>query len=193
MIDIKDEKARLRKDIRDLLRQVAPEQREEWSAVLTGRIFDLPEYRQAKTVMVFLSLSREFETTDLMTLAINAGKTVCAPKIDWATWTMRPVKLASARDVVTDEHRLNEPAGNEPVPVESIDLVLVPGLAFDVDGYRVGRGGGFYDRFLARVDLVALRVAPTFDLQVRPRIPHDSHDRRVDVILTPTKLLRIVR
>lgn len=194
MIDLTAEKAQIRKDIRDVLRQVTPEQRRAWSQVITGRIFDLAEYRRARVVMVFLSFPREFDTTDLMTLAMNAGKTVCAPKVDWSTWTMAPIRLASAADVVTDEHKLNEPAGNEAVAVDSIDLVLIPGLAFDVYGHRVGRGGGFYDRFLGRDDLRGFRVAPTFDFQIRAKVPHDDrHDQRVDLIVSPTKSLRIVR
>ncbi len=191
--DLKTQKAQTRKDIRDLLRQVSSDQRTAWSDAITGRILDLPEYREAATVMVFLSFTTEYDTTGIMKEAFRQGKTVCAPRVDWSSWRIVPVQMRSADDIMTDEHKINEPAGNERVSVDTIDLVLVPGLAFDITGHRVGRGGGFYDRFLSRADLRAFRLAPTFDFQIRSSVPCDDHDQRVDMILSPTKTLRILR
>ena len=193
MTDLKSEKAQLRKDIRELLHAISADQRRDWSARITERILDLPEYKAAKVPMVFLSFSKEFDTDPLIVHGLAAGKTVCAPKVDWRTWKMEPVKLNGPDDILKDEHGLREPVGSEKVEVDRIDLVLVPGIAFDSSGRRLGRGGGFYDAFLSRSDLRAVKLAPTFDCQIRPAVPCDRHDQPVDIILTPTKTLRFFR
>jgi len=193
MVDLKSEKTQVRKDVRDFLRQVTPEQRAEWSNLLTQRILELPEYQHARTVMVFLSFANEFDTSGIMADAFRTNKRVCAPKVDWSSWRIDPIQMKSIDDQVADEHHINEPAGGEIVFADSIDLVLVPGLAFDIYGHRLGRGGGFYDRFLSRADLQAFRLAPTFDFQIRQSIPYDSHDERMDMILSPSRGLRIIR
>jgi 5-formyltetrahydrofolate cyclo-ligase len=192
MTDLKSEKAQVRKDIRDQLHALSPEQRQEWSARITERILELPEYKQAKILMVFLSFSKEYDTESLIVHGLSVGKIVCAPKVDWRTWKMEPVKLNGPDDVLKDEHGLREPTGDEKIDVDRIDLVLVPGLAFDTSGRRVGRGGGFYDAFLSRADLRAVKLAPTFDFQLRPAVPFDGHDQAVNIILTPTKTLRFI-
>jgi len=193
MTDLKSEKAQVRKDVREQLHRAAAEEVAEWSATITDRLIALPEYRQAQAIMVFLSFTREYDTGPLTALALKAGKTVCAPKVDWATLKMSPVKMNHPGEFVRDEHGVKDPTGDEPVSVDLLDLVLVPGLAFDVYGRRLGRGAGFYDHFLARADLRAFRLAPTFDFQVRPEIPFGPGDEPMDMILTPTRTLRFVR
>lgn len=193
MNNLKTEKEQLRKDIRDLLRQMTSDQRQNWSGIITGKILELPEYQQAKTIMVFLSLAREYDTMDFIAIALKAGKIVCAPKVNWPAWSMEPVQLESIEDMAADEHNLKEPTGNKKIFPDTIDLILTPGLAFDLAGHRVGRGGGFYDHFISRSDLRGFRLAPTFDFQIRPSVPFDSHDQRVDMILSPGKQLRFVR
>lgn len=141
MIDLKSEKARVRKDIRDQLKILSVGQRHEWSVRITKRLLELPEYRQAKVVMVFLSFPKEYDTEPVILNGLSAGKTVCAPKVDWQAWKMEPVKLAGLDEIANDMHGLLEPTGDQKVDVDLIDLVLVPGLAFDTSGHRLGRGG----------------------------------------------------
>jgi 5-formyltetrahydrofolate cyclo-ligase len=193
MIDLRSEKAHVRKDIRDQFKALSMEQWQEWSTRITCRLIDLPEYKSASTIMVFLSFSREYDTGPIVRHAFGAKKTICAPKVDWNAWQMKPIRISAPDDIYKDEHGLPEPAGSEIVEADTIDLILVPGIAFDTYGHRLGRGGGFYDKFLSRVDLRAIRLAPTFDFQVLPNIPCDVHDERVDIILTQTKTLQIMR
>ena len=193
MTDLKNEKTQLRKDIRDQLHRITADEVQTWSAKITERLIVLPEYQQAQALMVFLAFTREYDTGPLMALALKSGKTVCAPRVDWATWKMDAVKMNHPGEFIKDEHGIKEPTGSETVPVDELDLVLMPGLAFDIYGRRLGRGGGFYDQFLSRADLRALRLAPTFDFQIRPDVPFGPGDQPVDLILTPTRSLRFVR
>jgi 5-formyltetrahydrofolate cyclo-ligase len=193
MIDLRSEKAHVRKDIRDQLKALSMEQWQEWSGQITSRLMELADYKEASTVMVFLSFGREFDTGPIVRHALSMKKTVCAPKVDWQAWQMKPIRITRPEDIFKDERGLPEPSGGEVVDADQIDLILVPGIAFDAYGRRLGRGGGFYDKFLSRVDLRAVRLAPTFDFQVLAQVPCDVHDERVDIVLTPTKTLRVVR
>ena len=83
-----------------------------------------------------------------------------------------------------DERGLRTPSAGRPIPVESIDVVIIPGLAFDTEGWRLGRGGGYYDRFLERVSRQTRLVGIAFDQQVVEVVPHELHDVRMQVIVT---------
>jgi 5-formyltetrahydrofolate cyclo-ligase len=193
MIDLKTEKSLVRKDIREQLEALPMEQWQQWSDQLTCRLIEMPEYQNASVVMVFLSFGLEYDTEPLIRNAFENGKTVCAPKVDWDARRMEPVRINHPEDIFKDERGLPEPAGSDVVEANQIDLILVPGIAFDHYGRRLGRGGGFYDRFLSRADLRAIRLAPTFDFQVLPELPCDTHDQGVDIVLTPTKKLALIR
>jgi len=190
--DLKAAKSQLRGTVRGKLREAGQEALEKWSDQITARILDLPEYPAAETIMVYLSLRNEYRSGPLIEAALSAGKNVCAPKVVWQTWQMYAVALDGPNDFEEDERGLKEPRSDKQIAADQIDLVLVPGLAFDLRGRRLGRGGGFYDRFLARSDLHARKVAAAFDLQIVSRLPFDSHDQPVDLIVTTTKLLRFV-
>lgn len=193
MSDLQNEKVHLRKELRQQLKATSPEQRAEWSRQITDRLLALPEYQRAKTLMVFFSFATEYDTDPLICHALSKGKIVCAPRVDWSTWRMVPVAVASVDQFAKDEHGIKEPTGDRIVDSDSIDLIIMPGLAFDLSGHRLGRGAGFYDRFLSQIQLRhALRLAPIFDLQLLPNVPHDELDQPIDIILTPTRLHRLM-
>jgi 5-formyltetrahydrofolate cyclo-ligase len=193
MINLQNEKADLRKEMRRHLKEISPEQRNSWSQQITDRIIDLPEYQHAQTIMAFFSFTTEYDTDPLIRHALSKRKTICIPRVDWTIWRMLPVVITSPEQFTKDDRGLREPTGSEILDPDAIDLVFMPGLAFDLSGHRLGRGGGFYDRFLSQAQLRhALRIAPTFDLQIRPCVPYDELDEPIDIILTPTKLHRLM-
>lgn len=191
--DHKNEKAALRKVVRQALREADSVDMVRWSDQITGRLVALTEYRQAQAVMVYLSFRTEYQTAALIEHALGAGKAVCAPKVNWRTGRMAPVVLRGSDDYELDDHRIKEPRSDERFPLAEVGMVVVPGLAFDGRGRRLGRGGGFYDKLLSRTDVQAIKLAAAFDLQIVSRVPVDPHDQPVDAILTPSKLMRFVR
>jgi 5-formyltetrahydrofolate cyclo-ligase len=190
--NLKSEKADLRKTIRQTLRQIDPSTISQWSDQITARILDLPEYQQARAIMVYFSFRTEYQTDTLIREAIKSGKTVCGPKIDWQSWRMYSAVMAGADDFEIGRGGVKQPAGNSAFDVDKLDMILVPGLVFDLRGWRLGRGGGFYDRFFSQADLRAGKVAAAFDLQIASRLHVDPHDQPVDLIVTPTRLMRFV-
>ena len=189
---LKAEKRKLRKEIRQRLEETDPRQIQTWSDRITTKLLALAEYHRAKAIMVYLSLPGEFRTRGLIDDALRCGKVVCGPKVNWRAREMYPARLGSSDDFEVDDHGVSEPRSEEAFAVGKLDLVLVPGLAFDFQGRRLGRGGGFYDRLLSQAELRACKIAAAFDLQIVDRLPVDDHDESVDVIMTPTRMLRFV-
>ena len=104
---------------------------------------------------------------------------------------MRPVEITSLEtELVEDRYGLRAPATSVPAPIEQIDLVVAPGLAFDRHGNRLGRGGAFYDRFLASKQLRADRFAFAFSEQLVDFVPNGEHDQEIDYLITEEGVIK---
>jgi 5-formyltetrahydrofolate cyclo-ligase len=185
-------KASLRKLLRERLAAITPEARHEKSLAACAVVAATPEFVAAKVIMLYLSMPQEVDTSSLALTAWQNSKTVVVPKVSWDQRRMLPVEITS----LTTEMRnirpgVIEPAAGKPVPVEFIDLAIVPGLAFSVDGHRLGRGMGFYDRFLAQSEFVGLSCGLAFAEQVVDRLPVLDHDVPLGMLATDHGLRRI--
>lgn len=140
----------------------------------------------ARAIMVYAPLRREADVAPLALWALARGVTVCVPRMDWATRSMEPVPIASwSADLTLSRLGLREPrAGLDALPVAGLDAVLVPGLAFDPTGARLGRGAGFYDRFLPRLPVRAITIGVALHGQLAARVPTGPLDRPVGWLAT---------
>jgi 5-formyltetrahydrofolate cyclo-ligase len=165
--------------------ELDPEFRRAQSMQAAHRLFELPEWIRAEVVMVFLSLPTEIDTTAIVLSAWQHRKRVLAPKVSWEQRRMIPVEINSLTDDlrVTD-FGLREPATGRPFEIRLIDFLLVPGLGFDQYGNRLGRGRGFYDRFLAHTEFEGVSCALAFESQVVDAVPVGPGDRPVDLLVT---------
>ncbi len=146
-----------------------------------------PEWARASSVLLFAPLPDELDVWPLVELALMAGKSLALPAFVPGTngYVARRI-VDVARDVVAGKFGVREPAEScAEVPLNQLDLVLVPGIAFDARGGRLGRGKGFYDRLLAGVRGTKCGVA--FDEQLVDAVPVGPHDIRLNCILTPTR------
>lgn len=143
-------------------------------------------------MFVYLALPSEIDLDPFIQEALNRGVTIGAPRVDWAKSAMTVGRLTSlSSGVVTGRHGTREPIDADPIPLTEFDIAIVPGVAFDESGSRLGRGGGFYDRFLADLRRVSTCpiVGAAFDEQIVSRVPMEEHDVAVDAIATPTRWL----
>jgi 5-formyltetrahydrofolate cyclo-ligase len=166
--------------------------RAEKGAAAVKRLVESPEFARAGTMLLYDSFGTEVSTHELMALCLAGGKVLCLPRTSRATRAMTP-HVVRDLDVDLEPTRLGfrEPAAECPtVPVEQLDLVLTPGLGFDLHGNRLGRGVGYYDRFLAQSQLKAALCALAFECQIVPEIPHDRHDKPVQVVFTEDRVIR---
>lgn len=182
-----ESKTELRAKIGARLKSISPEQRAAASAQLCSRLKASDIWHAAKSVLLFAPLPDEPDTWPLLTEAIAAGKTVALPAFVPGTnsYTARQI-IDPLRDLIVGQFGIREPVAACPeVPLNRLDLVLVPGLAFDACGARLGRGKGFYDRLLAHVRGTKCGVA--FEEQIVDAVPVGPLDIRLNCILTPTR------
>jgi 5-formyltetrahydrofolate cyclo-ligase len=157
------------------------------SREITRKLLDLAEFKASQNILFFLSLPREVQTDEMIQTALDLGKKVHVPLVD-AEHRRLNISEISGLDIEFEEKRFGilEPgvAHLKIVPPEILDFVLVPGLAFDRKGGRVGYGAGYYDRFLKEVEGHAVRVGVAYDFQVLDMIPQTQFDVPVQKILT---------
>jgi 5-formyltetrahydrofolate cyclo-ligase len=156
------------------------------SARIVAHLLASDAWREASTVLAFLAMADEPDLDALWASAV--GRVVAAPAIDWRGGGMTAVGISSPDSGVRIRaHGVREPADGEPLSPDRLDLILVPGLAFDASGGRLGRGGGYYDRFLPRAEH-ARRIGVCFAQQVVERVPAGEDDARVHMLLTESGL-----
>ena len=184
------DKALLRRQLRERLQVITADQKEQKNRRACQRLTLCRPFQQATIVMMFLSMPDEIDTTGAIHVAWQEGKTVAVPRVDWEHRTMRPVAINSLDTNIAIEGRgLRNPLGGVVVDVGRIDLVVTPGLGFDRQGHRIGRGAGFYDRFFDDLRLKALRCGFCFSEQVVESVPVVESDRPVDWLVTDEQVL----
>jgi 5-formyltetrahydrofolate cyclo-ligase len=184
------EKAEARREVERRIAALTAEQRADASARIRQRIAELREFLRARTVMVFAAMPDEVDTLPIIDDALAAGKSVALPYVRQEAGQMDArIVRDVAGDLVPGVFGILEPRNCPIVDPGSIDFVLVPGRAVDRQGNRLGRGGGYYDRFLARID--AVRCACVFAAQVLDAVPHAAHDLPVHLIVTEDGVLRV--
>jgi 5-formyltetrahydrofolate cyclo-ligase len=183
-------KHRLRGEMKAALAAMPAEAAAQLSLAACRSLLALPEYARARSVMLYAPIPGEVDCRPIAVAGWKDGKTVLLPRVTWAKRHMVAVPVHSLdQKLVTGRNGLREPDG-EPWPVEKIDLIVVPGLAYDRHGNRLGRGGGFYDRFLARPGLAARTCGLAFSVQVVRELPIHPNDYPVKVLVTDKEVLR---
>jgi 5-formyltetrahydrofolate cyclo-ligase len=183
------EKAGLRARIRALLAAVPAGERTVRSAAACGRIEGWAPFRAARCVMLFLSLPDEIDTSVLVDAAFAAGKRVVVPRVERQARAIVPIAIRGLGDTAPRTLGIREPSNGPAVDLGEIDVVVVPGLAFDRRGARLGHGAGYYDRLFAGRDAPPpLRVALGYAFQVVERVPETPADRRVHAVATEDEL-----
>lgn len=184
-------KPQLRKQIHAALAAIPPDEARYRGEIAARRVTLLPEFAAARVVMIYLTIAGEIDTQPIAHAAFAAGKVVVAPMACPDTKQMLPAICPPGdEDLFHPNHGLRQPIGPAE-PVEEIDLVIVPALAFDRSGHRLGRGGGFYDRFLARPELEAKTIGLAFAEQIVPNVPIQPLDLPVDVVVTDVDIFRV--
>jgi 5-formyltetrahydrofolate cyclo-ligase len=192
------EKKLLRQRFRLLRDGVAQSDRGLWQAEIYARLFATEEWRQASLICGYSSVRGEIDLEPIRLAAYRAGKTYALPRTTGAPAdrNMAFCPVAQSDILTPGSFGIPEPpSGCTPLPSTALDgaLIIVPGLAFDREGYRIGYGGGYYDRLMA--DLCAEHIPVTtlglaFSICVTDTLPHEAHDLPVSCIITERRVAR---
>ena len=184
-------KHRFRSRIKQTLADMPSDQADRKSQQACAAVIELPEFARARTIMAYMTIPNETDTGEIILAAWNQGKTILVPVVSAEPRQILAVELRSLEaGLKVSPYGILEPDCSDPWPADQIDLVIVPALAFDRLGNRLGRGGGFYDRFLAQENMHAVTCGLAFHEQLLDEIPTDHHDQPVDLLVTDREVLR---
>lgn len=162
------------------------------SAIIAERILSMPEMENWRTLFIYVNFRSEVETLQLIQRCLDNGKRVAVPLVDSTQSTMIALQVTDLeQDLQPGYFNIPEPdpAKTSRVAGTEIDAVMLPGSAFDIEGGRLGYGGGYYDRFLVNDAPQACRIGLAFELQVMEAVPLEPHDQLLDYLVTEKRII----
>jgi 5-formyltetrahydrofolate cyclo-ligase len=186
------DKPTLRRELRRLLADLPAQERHAKSLAATSLLTSTPEFSAARIVMLYLSTPHELDTSTLALRCWQQGKMVVVPKVSWDQRRMIPVEITSLSDesMTITGPGIREPREANPVPVSMVDIVVVPALGYTMTGHRIGRGMGFYDRFLGQKNFMGVSCGMSFEEQIVHDIPCQDHDVPMSMLVTDRAIRR---
>ena len=187
---LKEEKQRIRSDMRQRRRSLSAPQVNIWSQQIADFVCSWPVYQKSETVMFYLAMPDEVQTDLLIRDALLRRKQVCVPLLGEKYGEMAAAGITSLDDLIVGKYGLKmpDPGKSKRVLPASINMVVVPGVSFDREGNRLGLGAGYYDRFLSEATQSVL-VGMTYEFQIIDKIPNEEHDVKMHCLISETGIM----
>lgn len=184
------DKRSLRKIMHEKRNSLSSHEVAKASGKIVEKLVNLPYVKESRIIMSFMPYGNEVNIIPLNEWILEQGKALCIPRVLDGT-NMDAVKIDSIMTgLVKNSYGIYEPSKDlKPIEPEKIELILVPGVAFDINGNRLGHGKGYYDRFLLNRSKNAITLGIAYSFQVLDSIPHDEHDVRLDGIVTESEVI----
>ncbi len=191
MNKIFEKKREIRNGIEKQRQQLPKAWVESRSSIIIEQLKRLPEFQSAQIIHCYVSWRNEVNTHELIKELLQRGRTVVVPVVEVANRTLLHSRITNFDDLQAGSFGILEPPRDHlvPVKVSELDLIIVPGIAFDLRGYRIGFGGGYYDAFLSQVK--ATKIGLAFHFQIVEKIPTRPQDEPVDIIISEKGMYRI--
>jgi len=180
------DKASLRTHYLRLLKEHGKEDVSRKSRLIAEQFWQLPAVQKAQSILFYASMPGEVDTLAMIAKAVISGKRVSLPVVEKIQRKLIPTLISSMEDLHTGTHGIFEPHldPDKTVALKDLDVVVVPGLAFDRQNNRLGRGAGYYDRFLSLLPETTATIGLAFDFQLHPNsLPIQAHDMRLQQII----------
>ncbi len=187
MDDLKQTKSKIRKDMITTLQSLSEEEIALKTRKIENRLYDFANFVEANITMLYISCLGEVSSQNIITYCLNYRKIIVLPAFDSQKFRIRLFKINNIeKDLKPGPRGILEPdtARCKLVPVECLDIAIIPGIAFDEKGGRIGSGEGYYDRFIPKLPITTRKVSIAFEDQIVSQVPMESHDKHVDIIIT---------
>jgi 5-formyltetrahydrofolate cyclo-ligase len=187
MDDLKQTKSKIRKDMITALESFSENEIALKTRKIENRLFDFANFVEANITMLYISSPGEVSSSNIITYCLDYKKIIVLPAFEPQKFRIRLFKIDNIeKDLKSGPRGILEPdtARCKPVPIECLDIAIIPGIAFDEKGGRIGSGEGYYDRFIPKLPITTRKVSIAFEDQIIPQIPMESHDKHVDIIIT---------
>ncbi len=192
MEEIGAAKIQIREDITKIISELAEGDIAKKVRSIENRLFEFANFLESKIVLLYVSGDIEVQTKNIIKRAYSYNKIVVLPAFDPKTFEMKLMKVDKiSQDLKSGPRGVPEPnAGRcKIVPIDRIDIAIIPGIAFDEKGGRIGTGRGYYDRLIPNLAITTRKVALTLEEQIIPQVPMESHDKHVDIIITDKRII----
>ena len=163
------------------------------SDIITDKLLNLDCIKNAKNIMLYLDFNNEVSTDSLIKKLLNLGKIVSSPITLKEERKLIPSQITDLKNGIQyGAYNIREPKPecSPAINIKDLDVVIVPAVAYDKNCYRLGYGGGFYDRFLENLRKDAVTIGIAFDLQIFDEVPKEAHDAQLDYIVTESRILK---
>lgn len=181
-----------RKNAINLRKQQTPDFISKNSNIITEKLLTLDSIKNANNIMLYLDFNNEVQTDELVKKLITLRKIVSSPVTIMENRQLIPYKILDLdKSIHIGTYGIREPKKEvcSKVDIKDIDVVIVPAVAYDINCYRLGYGGGFYDRFLSNLRPDTISIGISFDLQVFDSIPKEPHDAQLNYVITESRIL----
>ncbi len=192
MDEIRSAKEQIRKEVIQTVNRLGEKQRAAKTAVIEGKLLELANFLESRVVLLYVEGENEVRTRDLLRKTLALGKILALPAFE--SERMKPAFFKIDRlekDLHAGLRGRLEPRRDrcKPVMAQKIDIAIIPGIAFDEKGGRLGTGRGSYDRLIPELPVTTRKVALAFEEQIVPQVPMEHHDRHVDIIITDKRVI----
>jgi 5-formyltetrahydrofolate cyclo-ligase len=192
MEEIRQTKDGIRGNVEKTLAALSDKEIKDKTQRIEKRLFEFANFLEANIVLLYINSNCEVNSLNIIERCLNYKKIVILPAFVSTKYEMKLMKIDNLdTDLTLGSRNILEPDPNQcnTVPIECIDIAIIPGIAFDEKGGRIGSGDGFYDRLIPKLPITTRKVALTFEDQIIPQIQMESHDRHVDIIITEKRII----
>ena len=185
-------KTEIRSDIAAIQNTLSDSEIKEKTKKIENRLFEFANFLESKIALLYINNSCEVISLDIIKRCFDLYKIVVLPAPNTSQYEMKLMKIDNIdKDLKQGAEGILEPDAQrcKTVPIESIDIAIVPGIAFDEKGGRIGSGDGYYDRLIPKLPITTRKVALSFESQIIQQVPVESHDRHVDIIITEKRII----
>jgi 5-formyltetrahydrofolate cyclo-ligase len=192
MEEIRETIDEIRSNIANTLSALSDSEIEEKITRIENRLFEFANFLEANIVLLYINSTSEVNTLKIIERCLNYKKIVILPAFNITKYDMKLFKVDNPdTDLMPGPRGILEPDSSccNLVPIECIDIAIIPGVAFDEKGGRIGSGDGYYDRLIPKLSITTRKVALTFENQIIPQIQMESHDKYVDIIITEERII----
>ena len=192
MDEIQEKKQQIRTEISKLLTTMPGDVRNQKTKAIEDRLFEFANFLEANIALLYMNTENEVATRDMIVRAFGYSKIVVLPVFDMNKHTVGLLKVDNLDNQLKPGPRgvpEPDPVRCKKVPIDCIDIAIVPGIAFDEKGARIGTGMGFYDRLIPYLPITTRKVALAFEEQLIQQIPMEHHDKHIDIIITDQRII----
>jgi 5-formyltetrahydrofolate cyclo-ligase len=192
MEEVKEKKQEIRNEVLSIVGDLENQERRESQQAIEARLFEFANFLEARIALLYVNTDYQVRTMEIIKRSYDYNKLVVLPVFDPQKFEMTLFKVDHPdKDLIRGPRGILEPDTGrcKSVPIECIDIAIIPGMAMDEKGGRLGSGEGYYDRLIPQLPITTRKVGLLHECQIVPIIPMESHDKHVDIIITEKRII----